>query len=326
MAKQAHYGEGRHRFADDDDKDGCQHRQRFAQQDGGVKQHAHRDEEEHGEGILQWQGIVGSLVAEVGAVHHYPGEEGAEGEGDPEQLDRPEGDTQGAGEHGQGKEFARAGGGGAGQHPGDEAAAPYGHQCDEGGHLGQGEAQIPEHMGQGQGLASSLQVRQYGEQHQGQHHHQILDDEPADGDAPLLGIQLPPALQRPQQHHCAGGGECQPEHQAGGDAPAEQLGETEPEQGRQGDLHYGARDGDVFDREQILQGEVQADAKHQQNDADLRQFGGESQIGHIAGGEWAAHDPGRQITHHGGDAQALSQHAKEIGEHEAANQGCDKGE
>ncbi|MNV49880.1 hypothetical protein D3C71_1418530 [compost metagenome] len=94
VAKQPHYDEGRHRLADDDDEDGRQHRQRLAQQDGGIKQHAHRHEEEHGEGILQWQGVVGRLVAQVRAVHHDAGEEGAEGEGDPEQLDGAKGDAE----------------------------------------------------------------------------------------------------------------------------------------------------------------------------------------------------------------------------------------
>ncbi|MNN81419.1 hypothetical protein D3C81_1982440 [compost metagenome] len=71
---------------------------------------------------------------------------------------------------------------------------------------------------------------------------------------------------------------------------------------------------------------MQADAKHQQDDADLRQLGGESQIGHIAGGEGAADDACRQVAHHGGDAQALGQHAKQIGEHQAAYQSRDQGE
>ncbi|MNT27402.1 hypothetical protein D3C72_1630300 [compost metagenome] len=181
-------------------------------------------------------------------------------------------------------------------------------------------------MDEGQALIPLLQVGEYGKQHQRQYHHQIFDDEPADGDAALVGIDLAAVLQRPQQHHSTGGGERQSEYHPGGDAPVEQLGEAEAEQGRQGDLYYGARDGDVFDGEQILQGEVQAHPEHQQDDAYLRQLGGQLQIGHIAGSKGTAHDPGRQITHHGGDPQALGQHAEEIGQHEAANQGCDKGE
>ncbi|MNH10224.1 hypothetical protein D3C79_696960 [compost metagenome] len=181
-------------------------------------------------------------------------------------------------------------------------------------------------MGEGQALIPLLQVGEYGEQHQRQHHHQILDDKPADGDTPLLGIDLTPVLQRPQQHYGTGGGERQAEHDPGGDAPAEQLGEAEAEQGRQGYLDDGTRDGDVFDREQILQGEVQAHPEHQQDDADLRELGGQLQVGHIAGSKGTAHDSCRQITHHGGDPQALGQHAEDIGQHEAANQGCDKGE
>ena len=52
------------------------------------------------------------------------------------------------------------------------------------------------------GLAA-LALEQAGDdrqQDQRQHHGDVLDDQPADGDAPALGLDQSPLLQRPQQH------------------------------------------------------------------------------------------------------------------------------
>ena len=80
-------------------------------------------------------------------------------------------------------------------------------------------------------------------------------------------------------------------------------------------------DGDVFHRQQVFHGKVQADTKHQQDDADFGQLGGEPQIGDIARRKGAAYHASREVAHHGGDAQAACQHAEEVGQHEAAYQG-----
>ena len=56
-----------------------------------------------------------------------------------------------------------------------------------------------------------------------------------------------------------------------------------PSSGGDGDLGDGAGHGDGADREQVLQREMQADAEHQQDDADL---------GQIVGEAWSATKPG----------------------------------
>ena len=124
-----------------------------------------------------------------------------------------------------------------------------------------------------------------GQQHQGQHHRQIFDDEPADRDTPPLGIDEAPLLQRPQQNHGAGDRQrsrtpgsppsCQPKAQA----------KPMPSSGGDRDLHDGAGNGDGADREQVIQGEMQADAEHQQDDADLGEFSRQRRIGDKARGE-----------------------------------------
>jgi hypothetical protein len=52
-----------------------------------------------------------------------------------------------------------------------------------------------------------------------------------------------------------------------------------------------AGDGDILDRQQVLQREMQADAEHQQDDADFRQCVGHILIRHKARREWAHQTP-----------------------------------
>ena len=116
---------------------------------------------------------------------------------------------------------------------------------------------------------------------------------------PSLVSSWPRLSRGAQQHHGTGGGEGQAKHQAGGHGPVEQLGEAKAEQGRKGYLDDGSRDGDVFHRQQVFHGKVQADTKHQQDDADFGQLGGEPQVGDIARRKGAAYHAGREVAHHG---------------------------
>jgi hypothetical protein len=67
-----------------------------------------------------------------------------------------------------------------------------------------------------------------------------------DGDLPALAVDQLPFLQGTQQHHGAGGGEAEAEHQTGDQIPAEQLGQPHTEQGSDGYLRHGAGNGDRF--------------------------------------------------------------------------------
>ncbi len=69
-------------------------------------------------------------------------------------------------------------------------------------------------------------------------------------------------------------------------APVDQpirLARPSAEQGCNGDLRDGPGDRNGADREQVLQGKVQADAEHEQNDADLCELVGKRLIGDEAG-------------------------------------------
>ena len=65
VAQQKHDAERDQRLADDDQRQHGNDRQWFADQDRGIEQHADRDEEQHGKGVLQRQGLGRRLVAEA---------------------------------------------------------------------------------------------------------------------------------------------------------------------------------------------------------------------------------------------------------------------
>ena len=66
-----------------------------------------------------------------------------------------------------------------------------------------------------------------------------------------------------------------------------------------------AGDGDVADGEQVVEVEVQADAEHQQDDADLGELLGERGVADEAGGVRADRDAGEQIADDGREAEPL---------------------
>ena len=62
---------------------------------------------------------------------------------------------------------------------------------------------------------------------------------------------------------------------------------------------------------QIGHGEMQANAEHQQHDADLGQLSGNDAIGDEAGGEGADRHPRDQVADQRGQAQAIGEEAEE---------------
>ena len=78
--------------------------------------------------------------------------------------------------------------------------------------------------------------------------------------------------------------------------PAQPGREPHAEHGGAGDLGDGARDGDLADGKQILEREMQANAEHQEDDADLGELAGEILVGDIARRERADDDAGQQIA------------------------------
>ncbi|MNU81360.1 hypothetical protein D3C71_710180 [compost metagenome] len=126
-------------------------------------------------------------MAQLGFVQHHTCEERTQRKGDVKQLDGTEGDTERQGQHRQRKQFARAGSGAAGEDPRHQTAAHQHHNGDKGDHFADGNA----HIQRQRGKADVILFNHTGDgrqQNQRQDHHQIFNNQPADGDLPTLAV------------------------------------------------------------------------------------------------------------------------------------------
>ena len=118
------------------------------------------------------------------------------------------------------------------------------------------------------------------QQHEREDHREVLDDQPADGDAAALGLDQAALLQRAQQHDRAGDRQREAEHEARADRPAEHPGRGAMPSTVALAICTSAPGMAIARTDsRSSQREVQADAEHQQDDADL--------------GEVLGHAPGR---------------------------------
>ena len=131
-----------------------------------------------------------------------------------------------------------------------------------------------------------------------------------------VSISLP-LLQRAQQHHGAGHRQRQAEHQSGAQRPAKRPGQAQAEQRRENDLRDRAGDGDRPHRQQVLQREMHADAEHQEDDADLRQFRRQRLIGDEARRVRSNGHAGQQIAHQRRHLQPMGDRAEDERQHDA---------
>ena len=81
------------------------------------------------------------------------------------------------------------------------------------------------------------------------------------------------------EHDGAGHRQRHAEHQAGRPGPAEGLCEPDAEQGGDRALGQRAGNGDAAHRQQLVEVELQADAEHQQDHADLGELLGQRGVG-----------------------------------------------
>jgi hypothetical protein len=114
------------------------------------------------------------------------------------------------------------------------------------------------------------------------------------------------------EHYRAGDRQRDPEHDAARRTPAEHLNQHRPQHRRHHALRHSAGDRDPAHREQFLDVELQAHAKHQQDDADLGQLLGQVRIGDEPGRIGTHGHASEQISDDGGEAEAL----REVPEHQ----------
>ena len=96
---------------------------------------------------------------------------------------------------------------------------------------------------------------------------------------------------------------------------------SDAERRRDQSLRQSAGNGDGADRQQIVEREMEPDAEHQQNDADLGELVGDVLVGDIAGRERPDQDAGEQIADQRRELEAMHQYAQGEGEHEADGEG-----
>jgi hypothetical protein len=96
-------------------------------------------------------------------------------------------------------------------------------------------------------------------------------------------VELPVVGQHADEHDGAGHGEREAEDDRGGPPPAEQVRTRGAEPRGDGALDDRAGNRHAAHGEQLVEMELEADAEHQQDDADLGELTGQMRIGHEAG-------------------------------------------
>ena len=98
------------------------------------------------------------------------------------------------------------------------------------------------------------------------------------------------------------------------------MGDDGAQQRRDHALRDGAGNGDPPDRQQFLEMELQPDAEHQQDDAELGELIGQPDVGDESRRVGADDNPGEQVADDGREMQALG----EIAEDERRGEPADK--
>ena len=135
----------------------------------------------------------------------------------------------------------------------EETPPDHQHEADENRYLTEGERERSQ-----QASIAGLQCvircvatepeRKRRQQHQHQDRHEVFDDQPTDGDAAVDGLQNAATFQRLEEHHRAGNGKSEPEHDPSGNTPAPKSSDTHAEQSGHDDLDDGAGQSDMANR------------------------------------------------------------------------------
>ena len=107
-------------------------------------------------------------------------------------------------------------------------------------------------------------------------------------------------FQGTDDHRRAGHRQRKTEHHPCHPTPVQDDGQRHGAAHGDHDLPDGTAKGRPFHGQQILDGKMQPDAEHQQDDAHIGKFGGQMGIGHEPRRKWPHHDASQQIASHGG--------------------------
>ncbi len=254
-----------------------------------VDEHPHRHEEQDGEGLPERQHVRADLMAQRRLRDHDPGQEGAEGDRHAEKGGRGQGDPERQGEGDEQEQLARLHARDPQEDPGHDARPQQQHERDEHGGLEEREAE-------GRRGPAGRARRQRGQDQQEQYGGQVLEHQPADGNASVPAVEEPLVHQAPEEDDGAGDGDGEPEHDAGFARPAPPPAHTVAE--GSGDRHLAQRPRyrHPAHAPQVAQREVQADAEHQEDDAQLGELADGVHVADEARGEGPDGHPGHEIA------------------------------
>jgi hypothetical protein len=222
VAEEEHDQERGEGLADDDEQHDGKDVQRLVPEDRRIEQHADRDEEQHREGVLQRQRVVRRAMAEPRLAQHHAGEERAEGEGDAEHFRRAEGDAERHRQHRQGEQLARSRARHLAEDPRHHPRSDEHGDDDEGSNLAERQSEIEEDVAGRLAVVAGMAAERLGErrqQHQRHHHGEVLDDQPADRDAPVRRVEAVVLLERAEKDDRARHRQAEAEDQSGAERP-----------------------------------------------------------------------------------------------------------
>jgi hypothetical protein len=134
------------------------------------------------------------------------------------------------------------------------------------------------------------------QQHEDEDRGDILEDEPSDGDSAVRCLHQPVIHEPAEQHDRAGDRHRHAQQQARRRHPAPAAGQPEPERRRKQHLDHGARDRDVAHLPEILEGEMEPDAEHQEDHAELGELTDCVRVADEAGRERPHGDTRQQVA------------------------------
>ena len=175
---------------------------------------------------------------------------------------------------GQRKQLARSGVGNVIEHIWNDAGADDDRESHERGDFQRRHGQCKDDA-----RVRPAVSKQHRQQHEREHREQIFDDQPADGDVSGRRMKVAVIGEHADEHDGARDRERHAEDDPRRPAPAEPTRDDGAEQRGDGALRDGAGNGDTPDGQQFFDVELQADAEHQQDDADFGELFGDFRVG-----------------------------------------------
>ncbi len=271
------------------------HHQHHGDEERNVRHEARRiderpdgHEEERHEHVAERQEPRERLVRVLRTVDDEPGQERAEGQREARGL----GERGGAQAHREGHQEEHL----VAVHPG---RAGHQRRDDARGHVAgrHQQQQGPPQRARDGGEPSRVEGAQGRDDHDEDHHREILDERDADHDAPVPRVQLAPVQQEARQHHGAGHRDHHPDHRALEQGPAHQARDGHAHRHRERDAERAAEQGDPLHAQEVVQGELDADREHEQDHADLgEQLEGVQVRDGGPGGERADQDAAQHVA------------------------------